>query len=62
MRQAQANWQLNAYGGAVHSFTNPRAGAAGIPGVQYNARADRRSWEAMKTFFYEIFGRAAKTE
>jgi dienelactone hydrolase len=55
MRQAGADWQLVAYGGAVHSFTNPMAGNDPSKGVAYDARADKRSWEAMKEFFEELF-------
>jgi len=46
---------MNVYGGAVHSFTNPNAGQYNIPGVAYNEKADKRSWDAMKEFFAEIF-------
>ncbi len=60
MREAKADWQLIAYGGAVHSFTNPNSGRAGIEGVGYNEKADRRSWEHMKLFFEEIFGKGTK--
>jgi dienelactone hydrolase len=45
---------VNAYGGAVHGFSNP-ANTATSGNVAYNADADRRSWEAMKSFFAEIF-------
>ncbi|HUI08132.1 MAG TPA: dienelactone hydrolase family protein [Verrucomicrobiae bacterium] len=55
MREANVDWQMNVYGGAVHSFTNPDSGKFGIPGVGYNERADKRSWEAMRAFFAEIF-------
>lgn len=55
MRDAGVDWQMNIYGGAMHSFTNPDADKFGIPGVAYNERADKRSWEAMKLFFAEIF-------
>lgn len=55
MRKARADWQMTCYGGAVHSFTNPGADKAGIPGVKYDAKADRRSRQAMKDFFAEIF-------
>jgi dienelactone hydrolase len=58
MRKAGADWQLVAYGGAVHSFTNPGAGADPGKGAAYNALADARSWRAMQEFFLEIFGRA----
>jgi dienelactone hydrolase len=48
------DWQLVIYGGAVHAFTNPAVGNDKSKGVAYNADADRRSWEAMKTFFAEV--------
>ncbi|HEV2295398.1 MAG TPA: dienelactone hydrolase family protein [Tepidisphaeraceae bacterium] len=59
MQQADADWQLVVYGNAVHSFTNPKADTFGIPGVKYNAAADRRSWEDMKDFLAEVFRGAA---
>ncbi len=39
----------------MHSFTNPAAGSDNSKGSAYNERADRRSWEAMKQFFAELF-------
>ena len=54
MRAGGVDWQLVAYGGAVHSFTNPASGNDKSRGAAYDARADRRSWEAMKVFFAEI--------
>ena len=55
MRDAKVDWQMIFYGGAVHSFTNPASGDDPSRGVAYNAAADRRSWDAMKKFFDEIF-------
>lgn len=55
MRKANTDWQMLIYGGAVHSFTNPVAGSDPSKGLAYNEKADRRSWEAMKQFFAEIF-------
>jgi len=55
MSQAEVDWQLVAYGGAVHSFTNPEAGNKPSKGVAYNQVADRRSWQDMQQFFAEIF-------
>jgi dienelactone hydrolase len=55
LRQGGVDWQLVSYGGAVHSFTNRDAGGDNSKGAAYNERADRRSWEAMKVFFAEIF-------
>jgi dienelactone hydrolase len=58
MTKAQADWQIMSYGGTVHSFTNPDADRVAVPGIPYNRLADERSWNAMATFFEEIFGRA----
>jgi len=55
MRQGGVDWQLIAYGGAVHAFTDWNAGSDNSKGAAYNERADRRSWEAMKQFFAEVF-------
>ncbi|MBL0226145.1 MAG: dienelactone hydrolase family protein [Geobacteraceae bacterium] len=55
MRKATVDWQLIGYGNAVHSFTNRAAGTDNSKGAAYNEKADKRSWEAMKAFFAEIF-------
>jgi dienelactone hydrolase len=53
---AGADYQIVYYGGAVHSFTVPHAEQAGVPGIKYNAEADRRSWHEMQMLFQEVFG------
>jgi len=55
MRDAKVDWQFVSYGNAVHSFSNPEAGADPSKGAAYNKEADMRSWEAMKAFFKDIF-------
>jgi dienelactone hydrolase len=57
VRAAKLDWQLIQYGGAVHAFTNRAADDRGIPGVGYDEKADRRSWEHMRSFLGEVFGR-----
>ncbi len=57
MRAAKVDWQLVSYGGAVHSFTLWDAGNDNAKGAAYNEKADQRSWEAMKAFFAELFGK-----
>jgi dienelactone hydrolase len=52
---ARADYQMIYYGGAVHSFTVPDAGKAGVKGLAYNAAADRRSWAEMRRLFREAF-------
>ena len=54
MRAAGADWRLNLYGGAVHSFTNPDADGSN-PALRYDRRADERSWRAMLDLFGEVF-------
>jgi len=53
MSHAQADWQLIMYGGAVHGFTHEHAVPGAIPGVAYDALADRRSFLAARTFLTE---------
>jgi len=55
MRDSKVDWQLIEYGGAVHAFTQVMAGNDNSKGAAYNEKADKRSWEAMKQFFAEIF-------
>ncbi|MEW6051663.1 MAG: dienelactone hydrolase family protein [Candidatus Zixiibacteriota bacterium] len=55
MTNAKVDWQLIAYGGAVHGFTNPANGSDPGAGVAYDEKADKRSWAAMREFFDEIF-------
>lgn len=55
MGNANVDYQINVYSDAVHAFTNPKADSFKIPGIAYNEKADKRSWEAMKDFFAEVF-------
>jgi dienelactone hydrolase len=55
MRKAKVDWQMVFYGNAVHAFTDWNAGNDNSKGAAYNEKADKRSWEAMKQFFAEIF-------
>ena len=45
------------YPDAHHAFTNPAADSHHIDNIAYNAAADTKSWEDMKAFFGEIFGK-----
>ncbi|BAZ33438.1 dienelactone hydrolase [Cylindrospermum sp. NIES-4074] len=56
MRKANVDWQLISYGGVVHAFTNPDY-KNDPKGAAYNAIADKRSWQAMKQFFAELFAK-----
>jgi dienelactone hydrolase len=50
---AGADWQIHAYGGTMHSFTN-RAAAAPERGSMYNALAAERSWTSLLAFLGEV--------
>ncbi|HEX4692930.1 dienelactone hydrolase family protein [Sphingomonas sp.] len=57
LTEVQADWQIHAYGNAGHAFTDMdrKGGANTRPGVAYEERADRRSWEAGRDFLAEVF-------
>jgi dienelactone hydrolase len=56
MTDAGAHFRVVEYPGAKHGFTNPDADKFGVPGLEYNAKADQQSWEELVVFFKEIFG------
>ena len=51
MRDAKVDWELIAYGGAVHGFTDKTAGTDNSKGMAYNERADKRSFEEIQHTF-----------
>jgi dienelactone hydrolase len=61
MTEHAADWQLHAFGGCGHAFTNPAAQDA-KGGMQYNPLADARSLEMVKDFLAEVFGPAWGTK
>jgi dienelactone hydrolase len=52
-----ADWQIHSYGGAGHAFTDLelKGKPPFRPGVAYEEKADRRSWQAMQDFLRELF-------
>jgi dienelactone hydrolase len=60
LRAAKVDWEMTYYANAVHAFTEPWAGHDNSKGAAYNPEAARRSWQAMKDFFGELFPAAAK--
>ena len=54
MRSAKADWEMNYYANAVHSFTDKNAGNDNSKGAAYNEKADKRSWKALKQFLNEV--------
>lgn len=55
MEDAKIDYVLTEYSGAVHSFTLPNAGSDISTGSAYNEKADKRSWDAMRKFFEDVF-------
>lgn len=51
---ANADWQIHAYGHAMHAFTGKEVNAP-ERGMKYDANADRRSWAATVAFLDGIF-------
>jgi dienelactone hydrolase len=49
------DWQLHLFGGVGHTFTDRTINALGLPGLAYNAAADRRSWAMMCLLLQECF-------
>jgi dienelactone hydrolase len=54
MNAVKADWMFISYAGAVHSFTEKEAGDDPSKGAAYNAKADRRSWDATLEFLDEV--------
>ena len=54
MDELGADWQLHAYGNALHAFTNPQANDPGH-GLLYDPLAEHRSCDSMLLFLNEIF-------
>ncbi|MDH3342596.1 MAG: dienelactone hydrolase family protein [Gammaproteobacteria bacterium] len=58
MKNAGVDFEFVNYPGVKHSFTNPAADATGkkfgLP-LEYNAKADKDSWQKNLEFFKEIF-------
>jgi dienelactone hydrolase len=57
LRENNVDYQIVMYGHAVHAFTDPGVDALHQNGAKYNAAADKRSWQAMRDFFAEIFAK-----
>ena len=53
MTAAGADWQLHAYGGTVHAFTNPKANDPDF-GAVYNEVSARRAFRSLYNFLEEV--------
>jgi dienelactone hydrolase len=55
MRLAQANWQINIYGDAKHSFTGEGAVGDRTPEAGLHPQTEARSWQTSVDFLREVF-------
>jgi dienelactone hydrolase len=55
MTAAGAKFNVITYPNAKHAFTNPDAGKAGVPALEYNAHADHESFAEMTKFLKGVF-------
>lgn len=54
LNEAKVNYEFVSYSGAVHAFTEKAAGGDITKGAAYNEQADKKSFEAMKSFLAEV--------
>ncbi len=54
MSAAGVDWQLHAYGGTMHAFTNPAANDPDF-GTVYNEVAEKRCYQSIANFLDELF-------
>ena len=52
LTRCKADWQVHAYGGAMHAFMMPQANDP-ASGIQYNEAAARRGWTSLQSFLAE---------
>ncbi len=57
MTAAHAKFEVVTFPGVKHGFTNPDADKAGVPGLAYDADADKKSFDMMVKLFRETFGK-----
>jgi dienelactone hydrolase len=56
MRDAGISWEMHLYGGVKHRYTDPGAGDAGSPAMEYNQGATNRSWRSMIDMLSQTIG------
>jgi dienelactone hydrolase len=55
MRLARANWQINIYGDAKHSFTGEGAADGRTPDAGLHPQTEARAWQTTVEFLQEVF-------
>jgi dienelactone hydrolase len=56
LEEAKVDYAMVYLGNAKHSFTVKGIDTKGVDGLAYNAEAERRSWQYMRSMFDEVFG------
>jgi dienelactone hydrolase len=56
MRAARANWEVNTYGDAKHSFTGEGVAIGTGPEASLHPQSENRSWQATLHFLKEVLG------
>ena len=56
LSDAGVTWEMNIYGGAKHSFTNPYSDGYGMDGLAYHEIADRNAWMRLLRFLDDLLG------
>jgi len=54
--KAKVDYKFISYPGVVHSFTVPGIEKKEVPGLKYDEKADKESWQAMRDLFKSAFG------
>jgi dienelactone hydrolase len=54
MRSAGANWEINIYSNARHSFTGEGVFGEPTPEAGLHSQSDARSWRTLVTFLHEV--------
>ena len=54
LTEGGSDWQIHAYGGVLHAFTNPQANDPAL-GAKYDKKAADRSWTSLVEFLAECF-------
>lgn len=57
MSDSGVKYNVIEYPGVKHSFTNPDADKAGVPGLAYNKDADEKSWKQLEIFLKQAFAK-----
>jgi dienelactone hydrolase len=53
---AEVRYNISVFGAAAHSFTDPDAASMGMPGIEYNAIANRVSWAGTLALLEDVLG------